>query len=70
MEFDLQAVLDHPAVKGALAGIVAAAAVDIDAFRKFESFEQAKAYKWDRALFRWIQGAIAGAIAGLGLTAV
>lgn len=62
--------LQHPVVKGALGGAIAAAAIDIDAFRKWQSFQEAKSYNWSRAAWRWFQGAIIGAMAAAGLEAV
>lgn len=59
--------LDHPAVKGALAGILAAAAVDLQAFRAWKSFDDVVTYQWKTAGWRWVQGAILGALAGIGL---
>ena len=61
--------LQHSVVRGALTGIVAAAAVDYAAFRSWKSFADARGYSWSVAAFRWVQGAITGALAALGLDA-
>jgi hypothetical protein len=62
-------MLSNPVVKGALSGLLAAALVDVQAFLAWKSLDQAKSYAWSTAIFRWIQGAAAGALsaAGLGL---
>lgn len=61
--------LQHPVARGAIAGVVTAAWVDFAAFRKWQSFKEARDYKWSLAVWRWVQGAIVGAVAGAGLTA-
>ena len=55
---------------GALSGLVAAAAVDFHAFKTWQSFSDAKSYNWSVAAFRWLQGAIMGGLAALGLAGV
>lgn len=61
--------LHNPIVHGAIAGAIAAAGVDLHAFAQWKSFNDAAAYSWPTAAFRWFQGAILGAVsaAGLGL---
>ena len=54
-------------VKGLLTGAGAAAVVDLNAFRSWKSFDEAASYSWATARFRWLQGAILGALAGAGL---
>lgn len=60
-------VLAHPATKGALTGAIAAATIDRQAFKGWNSFDEALAYRWDLAAFRWFQGAVIGAFAAVGL---
>jgi hypothetical protein len=59
-----------PLVKSVIVGIVAAAAVDFQAFRTWDSVEDAKTYAWKVAAWRWLLGAITGLVAGLGLGAL
>ncbi len=54
-------------VKGALSGALAAAVVDFHAFMSFKSPTDVKNYNWGVAAFRWLQGAITGALVGGGL---
>lgn len=54
---------------GALSGLLAAVMVDYAAFRTWQSFEAAKSYNWSVAIWRWLQGAVSGAVAGAGLGA-
>lgn len=63
-------LLNQPIVKGALAGLLSAAAVDIQAFRAFKSLNDLVAYSWGLAAFRWAQGAIVGALTAAGLGAI
>lgn len=63
-------ILGHPVVKGALAGALGAAAVDIAAFRSWKSHEEALAYNWGIAIWRWFQGAALGALSAAGIEAV
>lgn len=55
---------------GALTGWASAAVVDYHAFATWKSFSDAKAYNWGTAAFRWVQGAVTGAVAGAGLGAL
>lgn len=64
---DLIEVMRHPVVKGAIAGALAAAAVDRQAFAAWKSFQDVREYDWGLALFRWGQGAVIGATSALGL---
>jgi hypothetical protein len=62
-------LLAHPVVRGALAGLLAAAAVDLGAFRAWKTWQEAATYHWGTASFRWVQGACIGALTGLGFGA-
>lgn len=57
-------------LNGAISGALAAASVDINAFRQWKSFDDAAAYDWKKALFRWVQGAIVGALSAAGIGAI
>ena len=64
-------VLHSSVLHSALIGAVAAAGVDYHAFLTWKSFGDVKSYQWSVASFRWLQGAIIGAlttasIAGIG----
>ena len=59
--------LAFPLVRAAVAGALAAAAIDFAAFRQWKSFDEITQYDWKLALFRWAQGAVIGAISALGL---
>ena len=63
----LNQYLHHPLVAGALSGALAGAAVDISAFRSFKNFDEFASYAWGVAAFRWVQGAVFGALAAAGL---
>jgi hypothetical protein len=62
-------VLANPYVRGAISGFLAAAVVDFHAFMRWQSFEECATYSWKIAAFRWVQGAVAGAVAAAGLFA-
>lgn len=53
-------------VMGAVSGVIAAAAVDYGAFRSWKSVQDALAYNWKLAAWRWCQGAVAGVITAAG----
>jgi hypothetical protein len=55
------------AVNGALAGLVAAALVDVHAFMRWQRLQEAATYDWKTAALRWMQGMVGGALTGLGL---
>jgi hypothetical protein len=57
------------ALHGALTGWASAAGVDYHAFTQWKSLDDAKTYAWSTALWRWLQGAVTGAVAGAGLGA-
>ena len=65
----MTALLHIPAVRGAIAGVLASAGTDYHAFLTWKKFQDAESYDWNTAVFRWIQGAVTGAIAGAGLGA-
>ena len=56
-----------PIIQGAFAGLLSAAVIDYAAFRSWKSFDDFRAYAWGLALWRWVQGALVGAITGAGL---
>jgi hypothetical protein len=62
--------LRHPLVRGAVTGLVAAAAVDYIAFRKFKTLTEFKQYDWSVAAWRWLQGTLGGLVTGAGLGVV
>lgn len=61
------AILTNPIVHGALSGALSAAAIDFAAFRSWKSFHDAATYGWGTAAWRWLQGAVVGALAAAGL---
>ncbi len=61
--------LHHPIVQGALSGAVSAALIDFNAFRAWKSYRDAVAYDWPTAIWRWFQGAVAGAVTAAGFSA-
>lgn len=63
-------LLQHPIVTGALAGFLAATAVDFQAFRAFKSFQEFRSYSWGLAAFRAVQGIVLGVLAALGIGAL
>lgn len=67
---NLQALLANQYVAGALTGLLAAAVVDVAAFRSWKSVNEALAYEWPIAFWRWGQGAVSGLIAAAGIGAV
>lgn len=66
----LTTVLHSAAMRGALAGAISAAIVDVHAFMSWKSFNDAITYSWGTALFRWCQGAVSGALVGAGYGAM
>lgn len=60
----------YPMVRGAISGACAAAIVDLHAFLTWKSVNDVKGYNWSTAAFRWVQGAVTGAITGAGFGAV
>ena len=66
----LVSLLALPAVRGALSGLVAAAIVDVHAFLRWRSVQEATAFDWHTAVLRWAQGAVGGALTAAGLGAL
>ena len=62
--------LQNPIVKGAITGVLSAAAVDLHALTKFTDWSQLRKYQWSTASFRWFTGAVTGAIAAAGYGAL
>ena len=66
----LSTILHSSFIHGATAGLLAAAAVDFQAFRGWKSFSDAHNYAWGLALWRWLQGAVIGGLTTLGYGAI
>lgn len=66
----LHAFLKTPMGVGILGGILTAARVDYAAFKAWRSWHDFQTYSWGVATFRWVQGAIIGALTSTGLAAV
>jgi hypothetical protein len=62
-------VLHSPIFHGALVGWATAAHVDYSAFTAATSWTGLVTYDWGTASFRWVKGAIGGAIMGAGFGA-
>jgi len=62
--------LNNVYVAGALSGLLAAAVVDIGAFRAWKNVNEAMAYDWKTAAWRWFQGAVSGALMAAGVAGV
>ncbi len=54
-------------MRGAVAGALSAAWIDFAAFRSWKSFDDVWHYDWRLAAFRWLQGAVVGAVTALGV---
>jgi len=67
---DISVILHSAAFKGALAGLISAAGVDLHAFSGMKSADEFLRYSWTLAAFRWVQGAALGALTGLGYGAI
>lgn len=52
---------------GALGGLLSAARADYEAFKAWDDYEDAISYNWSVALWRWVQGAIIGAVTMAGV---
>lgn len=63
-------ILHSAAVHGAVTGVIAAAVVDLHAFLTWHSVQEVVTYRWGTAAFRWVQGAVTGAITGAGFGAM
>jgi len=62
--------LNNVYIAGALSGLLAAAVVDVSAFRSWKSVDEAMAYDWTTAAWRWFQGAVSGALMAAGVAVV
>lgn len=60
--------LHNSFVRSAIAGLVAAAIVDVHAFMKFQDVREFAKYSWGIAAFRWVQGAVGGLITAAGIS--
>lgn len=67
---ELMWILRQPVTRGALAGLLSAVVVDLHALTKFNNWSELWAYDFGRASFRWVVGAVTGAMAALGLQGV
>ena len=62
--------LQDPTVRSVVTGVVVAAAVDVQAFRSWKSWDDAASYGWGVAGWRWLLGGLVGYLtAFLGLPA-
>lgn len=66
----LQSLSHSPIVHGAITGALASAVVDFQAFKTWTTFHDFVTFNWATAAFRWLQGAVLGAVAGVGLGAL
>jgi len=57
-------------VSGGMAGLLSAALVDFQAFRSWTRLQDALAYDWGIALWRWGQGFVVGGLAATVFTGV
>lgn len=64
---EFQAYLALPFVQAVITGLVGGVAVDIVAFRKFQSWNEFAEYQWDLAAWRAFQGAAGGVLGYFGL---
>lgn len=65
---DLAVFVSNPILRGALLGAAVAAAIDLQAFRSWKSFDDLKLFNWKTAAFRWFQGAVIGAISAVHIS--
>lgn len=61
------AFLQNRIVLGALAGALTAGWVDFNAFKSWKKWDDVSKYQWSTAAFRWVQGAIVGALTATGI---
>ncbi len=66
----LMTILQHPIAHGALIGALGSAHGDFLAFKGWQSAHDALTYSWGIAIFRWVQGAIIGAVPTAGIGAL
>ena len=62
----LHAILTSRITAGALSGLLSGAAGDFMAFRAWKNWHDAVEYDWSTASWRWVQGAVIGAVTALG----
>lgn len=55
---------------GVLTGFGAAIAIDIHTFLSWQSWHDAAAWDWRRAILRWLQGIVYGGLTAAGLGAL
>ena len=48
-------------------GLAIAAYADLRTFLTWQNWNDTRAFRWDVALLKWIQGFVGGALAGAGL---
>jgi hypothetical protein len=63
-------VRSNPIALAAVSGLIHAALKDYQVFSTWHSFADVRSYKWSVAVFNWIQGAVVGAVTGLGLAGI
>lgn len=56
-----------PAVQGAVIGFGSAVIVDYRNFTAWQRWQDGITYNWSVASLRWVQGAVGGALVGLGI---
>lgn len=66
----MTAFLSSPVGRGMLTGLLAAATVDLAAFRRWKRWEDAARYSWRTASFRWVQGMVVGGLTALGIDGI
>jgi hypothetical protein len=66
----LTSMLANRWVHAAVAGAVAAALIDFNAFRAWKTWQDALTYNWATALFRWFQVALTGLVTAAGFSVV
>lgn len=54
------------ALHGAFVGALSAMWIDYRVFRQWKKWSDATTYDWSTATFRWMHGAVVGAITGAG----
>lgn len=57
-----------PILQDAAMGALAAASIDYVAFRKWQTWSEAKEYQWGIASWRWFQGAVVAVIGSTSWT--
>lgn len=57
------------AAGGAFTGALGAARADYQAYISWDRWQDFQSYDWRLASFRWVHGAIVGAVGGVGLVA-